>query len=269
MELLENPSRIRLKKILLLTEYPHSANVAVAYTFGLAHDYGARMHIVYPESIQNMAAGSARWHDFDLVVVSFEPARATGKRTIGNSLKSVFQAIDCPAIVIGPSVDRGVAPRIKPATIVHATDFSPYALAAAQHAFSWAQEYQSWITLLHVIDDGGCGAGWKRRESEQPFRDWMRQLVPPQVPLWCEVEHRVEFGEPAEKILQAAEELHADLLVVGLMGMDTAAQDGLGSTALEVISRASCPVLVVRDYMKAEALPVHRQGYERRVATTA
>lgn len=267
MRLLESPSRVQLEKILLVTEYPHSANIAMAHTFGLAHDYGARMHVVHPESIQTMAARSARWHDFDLVAVSFEPARPTGKRAISNTLKCVCEATDCPMIVIGPSLDPGVAPRTKPATIVLATDFSPYALAAAQHAFSWAQEYQSWITLLHVIDDGGCGDGCG---SEQPFRDWMQQLVPPQVPLWCEVEYRVESGEPTEKILQAAEELHADLVVVGSVGMDTVAQDGLGPTALEIISRASCPVLVVSDYMKkAEALPVHRQRYERRVATAA
>jgi hypothetical protein len=88
--------------------------------------------------------------------------------------------------------------------------------------------------------------------------------------MWCEVDHRIEFGRPGEKIVRAAEQLHADLVVIGLTGMDGLSQDSPGATALEVISKAPCPVLAVRDYMnKRTVRPVARERRTHHLAITA
>jgi len=308
MLLLEKPSRIQLEKILLVTDYPPWADVAVPYTLGLAREHGARMHVVHPvtthtfQKLTQVPQGGAfreSWrdlvfevaarqvavdtdfmsarlreladrHDFDLIVVSVGRAETSSNRALGNTLEHVLSSGDCPVMVIGPAVESGVPVRAEPATILHATDFSPHALAAAQHAFSWAQEYQSWITLLHVVDGVGAWTESERERLERPFRAWMEELIPAELPVWCEVDPRVEFGRPGKKIVQAAEELHADLVVIGLTGMDAVTQDSPGATALEVISRAPCPVLVVRDYMKKRtARPVVRDRRAQRLAVTA
>jgi universal stress protein A len=172
-------------------------------------------------------------------------------------------------MVIGPAVDTERVPRSEPATIVHATDFSPQALAAAQHAFSWSQEHQSWITLLHVIEGIGAWTEHERERLEEPFRHWLQELVPAELPIWCEVEHRVEFGRPADKIVATAERLHADLIVIGLTGMDALAENRPGTTALQVISHAPCPVLVVRDYMKTTATQPVADDHQRGAAGIA
>jgi nucleotide-binding universal stress UspA family protein len=308
MLLLEKPSRIQLNKILLVTKYPPWADVAVPYTLGLARDHGAHTHVVHPmaahtsRNLTQVPQGGAfreSWrdlvfevaarqiavdndfmaarlremtdrHDFDLIVISLGHAEASSDRVLGNTLEHVLNSGDCPVMVVGPAVDRGVPPRTEPATILHATDFSPHALAAAQHAFSWAQEYQSWITVLHVVDGVGAWTESERKRLETPFRAWMEELVPEELPVWCEVDHRIEFGRPAEKIVRAAEELHADLIVIGLTGMDAVRQDNPGATALEVIRRAPSPVLVVRDYTKKRtARPVTRDRRAERLAITA
>jgi nucleotide-binding universal stress UspA family protein len=308
MQLLENPSRVRLDKILLLTEFPPWADVAVPYALGLAREHRARMHVAHPvpahavQKLTHIPQGGAfrrSWsdlvfetatrqvvvdsdtvaarlrqmaerHDFDLIVVSFGRAEGTSKRAIGNTLEHAFKGADCPVLVIGPAVDSETPPRTEPATILHATDFSPHALAAAQHAFSWAQEYQSWLTLLHVVNGIGVWTEHERERVEAPFCAWMQELVPAELPLWCEVEHRVEFGDPGDRIVHAAEELHADLVVIGLTGMDAVTQDSPGATTLEVITRAPCPVIVVREYMKKMAArPVARDRRERLAATVA
>src|SRR5512146_1638344 len=290
MQLFENPSRIQLDKILLVPEYPPWSDVAVPYTLGLARDHEARMHVAHPVSTQmlqklthvpqggafrqswsdllfEMSARQvvidrekpvhlrhiAEQDDFDLIVVSFGRGEGAGKRTIIRALEHLFNTVTCPVMVMGPSVAGAVPPRSEPGTILHATDFSPHALAAAQHAFSWALEYQSWVTLLHVVDGFST---WSEHESarlEEPFRKWMQELVPEELPIWCEVQHRIEFGNPGHRIVQTAEELQADLIVIGMTGMDAVTQNGLGTTALHVISKAHCPVLVVRDYMKKRA----------------
>jgi len=288
MPLLKNPSRIQLDDILLVARFPPWGDVAVPYALGLAREHQALMQVVHAmpthasQKVMHVPQGGAfrrSWrelvfdagarqrvidddimatrlghmtgqHDFDLVIASYGGRPGTNGEVAGNALEPVFRAADCPVMMIGPAVESDFAPRTEPATILHATDFSPHALAAAQHAFSWAQEYQSWITLLHVIEgiDGWSEHG--RERLEKPFRGWLRELVPAEVPVWCEVDYHIEFGKPAHRIVEAAERLHADLIVIGLMGMDAVAQGSPGATALQVISNAPCPVLLVRDYMK-------------------
>ena len=300
MQLLDNPPRIQLDKILLVAEYPPWADVAVPYALGLAREHRARMHVAHPiatdkmpkltqaphgdafrrswrdlvfeaaarqvvtdrEMLPTRLQEMAKQHDFDLIVVSIGRDENKGKRAISEALEHIFDGATCPVMVIGPSVASELPPRTEPATILHATDFSPHALAATQHTFSWAQEYQSWVTLLHVIDGVGAWTEHERARLEEPFRQWMQELVPDELPIWCEVEHRVEFGNPANRIVHAAEELHADLIVIGLTGMDGAAQNSPGATALQVASEAPCPVLLVRDYMKKMAAqPATRRAW--------
>jgi nucleotide-binding universal stress UspA family protein len=52
-------------------------------------------------------------------------------------------------------------------------------------------------------------------------------------------------GRPAEELIAVAEELHADLVVVGHRGRG-GATSWLGSVTQEVVHRAPCSVLVVR-----------------------
>jgi nucleotide-binding universal stress UspA family protein len=55
----------------------------------------------------------------------------------------------------------------------------------------------------------------------------------------------VEEGHPADVVLQTAERLSADLLVVGKHGRGALARAFVGSTAEAVLRRARCPVLFV------------------------
>lgn len=56
----------------------------------------------------------------------------------------------------------------------------------------------------------------------------------------------VDFGKPADRILELAETVQADLIVVGTHGRSGIERLVLGSVATDVLKRASCPVLVAR-----------------------
>jgi nucleotide-binding universal stress UspA family protein len=60
------------------------------------------------------------------------------------------------------------------------------------------------------------------------------------------VEGQVLHGRPASAIVDNARDFSADLVIVGSRGHSTVAWPFLGSTSMEVVSRASCPVLVAR-----------------------
>ena len=56
----------------------------------------------------------------------------------------------------------------------------------------------------------------------------------------------VRGGAPADQIIRAADELEADLIVVGGRGKGAVAAIVLGSVAYQVLHHAPCPVLVTR-----------------------
>jgi nucleotide-binding universal stress UspA family protein len=56
----------------------------------------------------------------------------------------------------------------------------------------------------------------------------------------------IKSGVPAEVILQTAEELRSDLIVMGTHGQGILADVLIGSTARRVVRQSSIPVLVIR-----------------------
>jgi len=307
MRLLEKPTRLSMEDILVVTEFPPWADAALPYALSLVREHGAKMHVAHTASthffqkVTNMPAiGGFRraWRDvmafatarqvlvdnreiaptframcqrrdFDLVIVS-SPVAGFGEAEVSKTAQELLQAAQCPVLVFGPGIAAGERPRSEPATILHATDFSPQAFAAAQHAFSWAQEYESWITMLHVVEGIGAWTDHERVRLEEPYRKWMTEVVPDELPLWCELEYRVSFGAVGRAIVGAARELQADLIVLGLSGLDGADDTRPGTTVLQVIRQAPCPVLLVREYMKQRApLEIARDRRSRAIRAVA
>jgi nucleotide-binding universal stress UspA family protein len=72
--------------------------------------------------------------------------------------------------------------------------------------------------------------------------DHARLSIPPEV--------SIEYGSPAERIIRAAKQRSADLIVLGVRSAQehiAAATHFERRTAHEVVARASCPVLTVRE----------------------
>ena len=75
------------------------------------------------------------------------------------------------------------------------------------------------------------------------------EIIPEGAELWCRPEATVRYGNPIDRILEAAEEHQADLIVLGVR--DAAGHLGAvthleRTTAHKVVVRARCPVLTVR-----------------------
>ena len=62
----------------------------------------------------------------------------------------------------------------------------------------------------------------------------------------AQVETMVRGGTPADQIVRAADELEADLIVIGGRGKGAMEAIVLGSVAYRVLHHAPCPVLVTR-----------------------
>jgi nucleotide-binding universal stress UspA family protein len=76
-------------------------------------------------------------------------------------------------------------------------------------------------------------------------REHLHAFTADHIPSDIKVQHIIQHGRPADEILEMAEKLPTDIIVMGSHrpGVDHML---IGSTALRVVSRATCSVLVVR-----------------------
>lgn len=140
-------------------------------------------------------------------------------------------------------------------TILYPTDFSADAWPAFEVACALAGEGCGRLVILHVerppLATLGGTAGVPPLPNEydrQRLVDELKDIQPARAGL--AVDHRLEYGEPAAVILKAAQEIGADLIVMGTHGRTGLRRLLMGSVAERVVRKASCPVLTVRTPMQ-------------------
>src|ERR1700687_6140183 len=190
-----------------------------------------------------------RNHGVDLVVVGTSSRGGLGKVLLGSTAEEIIRVAPGPVLTVGPHV-TAVAP-VGVRRIVCATAFSLGSLRAAEFAVSLAHEYQADLTLVHVVDE----ALTESPDSAMQLNEQrLREMIPSEPKLLYEPEVVVEIGPVAERILAVANELIADIIVMGVRGAGAFAETAshFGSIAHRVVALAPCPVMTVGDLQKAD-----------------
>jgi len=186
----------------------------------------------------------------DLIVLGTHGRTGVQKLLLGSVAEEIFRRSAVPVLTIGPWAHTGVHKGAKFHRVLFATDFTRESLAAAPYAISMAQENQARLILLHVMREPGKAPKDKIAEdSVAHAMHRLHELVPADAELWCRPDPVVQYGNPAERILEAAKEREADLIVLGVRntgGHLGAATHLERSTAHKVVAHAMCPVLTVR-----------------------
>jgi nucleotide-binding universal stress UspA family protein len=149
-------------------------------------------------------------------------------------------------LTVGPRTESQAPREVDLKNILFATDFGPGAGRASQYAFSLAQEHAAKLTVLHVVEE----AAEYTREGEERLRKInvarMRQFMPAECENWCKAEFRVAFGGAAEEILNEANDIKADLILMGAKTSRAFPGHAPLTVAYNVVAKAKCPVLTVR-----------------------
>ena len=151
------------------------------------------------------------------------------------------------------------------------TDFSPTSHAALRLGLELALAHGSELTLLHISEE--FSATSLRTEDNMDIADdliafdekrlglalWerLRELTSDgtsQTSGALKVTKRIMTGAPAQRILEVADEVLADAILMGTHGRHKLLDRLLGSTAERVLRGANCSVLVV----KADGYPMTR-----------
>jgi nucleotide-binding universal stress UspA family protein len=206
--------------------------------------------IVRAESVWGGIAQILSDRKVDLLIVGTHGRTGALKLLLGSVAEEIFRKSTVPVLTIGPAVRRGRHAGGQFHRVMLATDFTREAQAAAPYAISMAQEHQARLVLLHVMRNPDAKAADRKvQDSVANVMHQLYEIVPEAAELWCRPEATVRFGNPAPRILEAAEEHEADLIVLGVR--DAAKHLGAAThlertTAHRVVVHARCPVLTVR-----------------------
>lgn len=147
-------------------------------------------------------------------------------------------------------------------SIVSATDLSVPARCAAERAALLAHEHRSDLTLLHIMPQGPIddlrrwlGVALGQRIEDEARRDMEALADALRATHQVTAQTRLEQGGVLDALDRVADELAADLIVLGARGAGVLRRFVLGATAERLLRRTQRPLLVVRQPARE---PYHR-----------
>ncbi|WP_143961631.1 universal stress protein [Litoribacter populi] len=142
-------------------------------------------------------------------------------------------------------------------------DFSGYSENALLSAVKIAAKGDAHITCINVVNsplDWGSLSDEQRNkhkelmELEAEAKEKLDTFVLEHAISTNPVETFVDIGLPANKILENAKRLNADLIVMGAYGKGHTPDKFLGSNLQKVIRQSICPVLAVKSVLDSASL---------------
>ena len=143
----------------------------------------------------------------------------------------------------------------KVSLILVPTDYSTCSAEAIRWAVSLADPLSADLLLLHVITQEVAdellsipGRSWETivAREEKALRELFESSVAEDSDLTLLKKTLVLIGDPAEKIVTAALETQADLIVIPTYGSREPYPGSVGSVTERVVRTAACPVLTLQ-----------------------
>lgn len=223
---------------------------------GVRHKFIVRRGEIWPELREII-----QQEKVDLLVVGTRGREGFGRFFFGSVAEQILRQADCPVLTFGPcAYERPWIGNSSPhGTFLFATDFGQASLHGLPHAIAAANQFWAKLAFLSIIPSlplpqSRC---WHTLDDLNKVRENARtkalnRLAGLATHAMLEVrpEFHVEFESTkpiSDSILETAERLRADLII---MGLHYSAHAGLVShlaltTAYEVVCHASCPVMTV------------------------
>lgn len=195
----------------------------------------------------------------DLIVLATRGYAGLKHFLMGSTAERVVRHAPCSVLAVHSPVvpvRLPVSPPCRFQRILAVTDFSPAATLAVGAAADLAGSCGASLSLLHVVESpnypswGYAHLSFRDDKLKKKARQKLNDLGAELEPVSCDI--LIRTGDAALKIVQAAEELDPDLLVLGSSGRSGFTRLLLGSVAEKVIRLAPCPILVFRERASAK-----------------
>ena len=132
-------------------------------------------------------------------------------------------------------------------------DFSDHSDRAAQYAAWFAATSQGTVHLVHVVANPADPLyepqevpNWVMIDhANQKAQQLLEAAAQRCLPAGCRRELHVLAGDPREKVIAAAKDIGADLVVISTHGRSGVVHLVMGSVAEYVVRHSECPVFIV------------------------
>lgn len=183
---------------------------------------------------------------FDLVVVGQRRHSLLEQLWYGSVARGVLRASPVSVACVPPGLVTAATVVGAPRVVLVAMDFSPAAHRALAHAFGLVHA-EGTVHVVHVAAEASASASEARVARAQHWDALVRIAPPDDAERAIPLERHLREGAAAAQILALAQQLGADLLVLGAHGASALARGLLGSVAQEVSQHTRIPVLLVPD----------------------
>jgi nucleotide-binding universal stress UspA family protein len=204
---------------------------------------------VVAEIVANTGAGR--------LIIGTHGRRGLKKFVLGSVARQLLEAVDIPVCTVGPRAHKSaVRP---PSTILHPVSLAGSHEASASLSFQLGKQFGARVVLLHVIVPAP-------HVTRDPIRavavatDDLTRLVPAEARPRTDVQARVALGSVVSEILNAAGEMGAGLIVLGVHAPSHSWLPGTEPAAYKILVSAPCPVISLRAHPEPEHL--HAQEKE-------
>jgi len=176
----------------------------------------------------------AKDEGYDLVVMGNRGETEVEVFSLGSIAEKVSRHAECPVLIVKQK--SGLS------KILVAIDGSESAEKALRHAVQLARKHKAKITLLNVGESKLFDFKPKvaREIGEHILSDAAEKVK------GLKLNTQLEFGNPAETIIEVAEKGNYGLIVVGSRGLSSVKRFFLGSVSDDVSHHAKCSVLIER-----------------------
>jgi nucleotide-binding universal stress UspA family protein len=181
----------------------------------------------------------------DLIVLGMHGCGGIKQLVLGSVAEEIVNSAPCPVLTVGPQVPPKLSSEFRLGRILCATDLQPGSARVLTYALSLAKDEFAQLTLLHILK---ISTPTEYREAQRDIAmKQLLQMLPPYTTSLVEGQSIVEFGTPEERIPKTAEDLGADLIVIGPhhTSHPRIAAHLPWAMLHQVLSHARCPVLRV------------------------
>jgi nucleotide-binding universal stress UspA family protein len=200
---------------------------------------------------------AARIAHADLILLGHRARLGAQRLLLGSTAERVLRKATLPVLIAKKTFDR------EPRSILAPTDLSEGSEPALQVAAALAGCWGARLTILHVVEPVAQADVWPLdstkvelflAEPEELEPEWQIAIQKVQLSS-VNFERRTLKGSAAIEITRTADEIGADLIVMGTHGRSGLVHALLGSVAEQVAREAGCSVLTVRPKEFRFALP--------------
>ena len=188
---------------------------------------------------------SAEKKSADLILMATRSKPQFKRMFLGSTVEELIRHAKTPVLIVGPNVPEAADNPLAFQRILYATDFAARSEKAARSVLMFALHDKAKVFVCHVIQRQPEGRDEAPSEADLR-RDLERRIQ--QSPLGdygCEL--ALVHGDPPPAILALAENVKADLIVMGARRHNFLLTHVKRGVTLEVLTQASCPVLTVQD----------------------